>query len=45
MGYIQISEIKRYTDEELQKVLGNYEEALQSIGPVTSERFVFCWST
>ena len=36
VGYIQISEIKRYTDEELQKVLGNYEEALQSIGPVTS---------
>lgn len=36
VGYIQISEIKRYTDEELQKVLGNYEEALQSMGPVTS---------
>ncbi len=36
VGYIQISKLKRHTDEELQKVLGNYEEALQSIGPVTS---------
>lgn len=36
VGYIQISELKQHTDDELQKVLGNYEEALQSIGPITS---------
>ena len=36
VGYIQISELKQHTDEELENVLGNYEEALESIGPVTS---------
>tara|TARA_B100001287_G_scaffold207159_1_gene176179 strand:- start:2967 stop:4802 length:1836 start_codon:yes stop_codon:yes gene_type:complete len=36
VGYIQISEFKSYTNDELKKVLGNYEEVLQSIGPVTS---------
>ena len=36
VGYIQISKLKKHTDTELQKVLGNYEEALQSIGPITS---------
>tara|TARA_B100000767_G_scaffold271913_1_gene298529 strand:+ start:1002 stop:2837 length:1836 start_codon:yes stop_codon:yes gene_type:complete len=36
VGYIQISDLKKHTDEELQKVLKNYEEALQSIGPITS---------
>ena len=36
VGYIQVSELKQHTSEELQKVLDNYEEALETIGPVTS---------
>ena len=36
VGYIQITEIKRYTQEELDNVLMNYELALQTIGPITS---------
>ena len=36
VGYIQITELKRYTENELSSVLVNYELALETIGPITS---------
>lgn len=36
VGYIKITEQKKYTPEELQDVIGNYVLALESISPISS---------